>query len=260
MSQDRPLRAVVLDNDETTGSYAIVFVVLEILQNLSGVSDDYVESVLDRLAIWMYKFNIFRPGLKKLLITLVYLRNNKMIDSIIMYTNQTEIEHEISLLWSPPKCIAYMMNKLVQESVFNNILAREVSPDNNTIQILNKKFSRVLDLHPTFPKNITEMVFVDDLASPDFILANDIPEDAKNESAWYKIPPYRKDISWQQFYGCLLCCFQNKDFVNEIYFDSYSKYKSLCPRDATTPEMFDEEPPLEKLQKFIVSKYLMSPV
>jgi hypothetical protein len=260
MSNQRPLRAVVLDNDETTGSYAIVFVILEILQRLTDVTEEYVKSILDRLAVWMYKFGLFRPGLRKLLFTLTHMRNKGMIDSIVMYTNQTEIEHTISLLWSPPKCIAYMMNKMVEESVFNHILAREVSSKKNTIEILKKKFTRVLDLHPSFPKNICEMVFVDDLASPDFILANDIPEDAKNNSAWYKIPPYRRILTWQVFYGCLKYCFQNKDFVNDVYFKSYSKYKTLCPKEATTIEEFDDEPPLEELSKFIISKYIMEPV
>jgi hypothetical protein len=85
-----PLRAVILDNDETTGSYAIVFAIVHVLQIAESKNQVFVGHVLERLAKWMVAQRVFRPGIRNFLGNLISLREDNKIDAIIMYTNQLD--------------------------------------------------------------------------------------------------------------------------------------------------------------------------
>ena len=125
-----PLKAVVLDNDETTGSYSLVFAILVCLEHHKVHDMKLVAEVLQRLAVWMNVHHCFRPGLRQLLQSLLTLRYYGKLDAIIMYTNQSEVIPEgwsdpyPPFLKSPPQAIAYMMNCLTGHKVFDHILSR----------------------------------------------------------------------------------------------------------------------------------------
>lgn len=213
MSSIQPLRAVILDNDETTGSYAIVFAILEFLRQAKSISMESVATILTRLGTWMVKHNVFRPGIRNLLTTCAFLRNNGYIDQIIMYTNQSEVKPPSTyqpsnvfppFLWSPPASIAYMMEQIIQEPLFDVILARD---KRTQIQSQKKEWIRILEVYPDRPMDIRNMIFVDDNADPSFILAGRIPNANRHPSCWYRVPPYKRCLTEREIYSCAQACF-----------------------------------------------------
>ncbi len=227
-----PLRAVVLDNDETTGSYGIVFALLTYLRTERQPSLCTVARILKKLATWMLAHDVFRPGLEILLDTLVNLRNNGSVDAIIMYTNQTELpipdtypglDTYPPFLWSIPYCIAYMMNSLIETSIFNYILARPHSLRKQT-GIVPKLFSRVLNYFPEYPMDLHNLTFVDDCATSEFLLDTDIPEEGRCKDARYLVKRYVRYLQPEDVYSCLLFCFEDTSFMNDMFPKVYSEY------------------------------------
>lgn len=230
-----PLRAVILDNDETTGSYGILFSILAVLQQIPSINIEYTSIILQKLAQWMVTRNVFRPGLKNLLQTCIGLKKQNRIDAIVMYTNQLEqslpedlkYKDNVShILWSPPRCIAYMMNYLVDTTVFDCMLSRPPNADNT--KWIMKSFSRVLDLYPLRPKDIRQMVFIDDMAFPNFIDAKDIQPHLRDASAWQSVEPYYRRLTEKEFVDCLSYCFGSRDpadgFTTAVW-NVYQKYR-----------------------------------
>lgn len=218
-----PLRAVILDNDETTGSYTLVFAFLITLECFRDVSNEYLTKLFTRLAKWMYVHHCFRPGLRPLLEVIHTLRKTNKIDAVIMYTNQTETTPPSSapkteyppFLYSPPQTIAFMLSTLVNEPLFDHILARPV-PTGDSMH-LYKNFNRVLALYPERPKDIRDMIFVDDLARPDFVLANSIESQRKDPSCWHAVDPYIRNLNEEEVRHCLQYCFQDAKTVDMLF-------------------------------------------
>ena len=210
----RSLRCVVLDNDETTGAYRILVAFLFGLQKIPKLTLEQLLGVIERLADCMIELNIFRPGLEILLKTLVKLRSQNKLDGVIMYTNQREIipsHPTIPLLYSPPQAISYMMAYIIDNLVFDKIIAR------TTTQCYPKTFQKVLECFPTAPKSdIRHIVFVDDNATRDYILANDIPASHQHDSCWYRVNAYYRILSSDEFVECFEYCFKGLDISEEI--------------------------------------------
>jgi hypothetical protein len=190
------LRAVVLDNDETTGSYGIVYSLLTHLRPLNLVEED-AAIFYNRLAHAMDHYQLFRPHLGHFLQTLDLLGDDTSLDAVIMYTNQTceltslrdsrkvsdegqdEDQDEDqddtfavrNLLYSVPLTIAYLMNEVYHTIAFHKILTRP--PLLRGIQHAScpKSFSRVLDMFPSKARSTEKILFVDDNARPEFITA-----------------------------------------------------------------------------------------
>lgn len=226
VAEKPPLRAVILDNDETTGSYGLLFAIINVLRaNNATITNDTMKRILERLAAWMKLFNVFRPGLLTLLYTLLMMRGSGYIDSIIMYTNQTEIPNSELLVDSPPKCIAYMMNFLVEEPVFDHIITRDCNYNQISSLYIPKSFDRILDLYPDRARDIRNIIFIDDLASPDTICADNIKEDSKNSDCWYAICPYYLKLKYKDIIQCIRYVFIDildnlPDYVVKIW-DTY---------------------------------------
>jgi hypothetical protein len=242
-----PLRAVILDNDETTGSYLIIFSVLQILRDHEIKTESFIKSILDKLYEWMILHNCFRPGLRNLLETLITLRKNNQIEAIIMYTNQLELQPKEDmppLLFSAPMCIAYMMSKMVGESVFDHILTRPTGP-------IQKSFERILNLYPEYPRDIRDITFVDDLATPCYITASTIPRNKIDESSWYKVEPYNRIFSHSDIVKLADSIFNhNQKFTETIcmyYMMNIHDPKNSTP-NATT---------LLKLCEFLKRRYIL---
>jgi hypothetical protein len=200
MAYRPPLRAVVLDNDETTGSYGLLFAYLSILEQIPDLQQEILDYILQRLANWMIVHSVFRPGLRSLLQCCIALRRQKQIDAIIMYTNQ----QDSATMFSVPKAIAYMMNHLAGEKVFDHILTRPEHPDQDGVY--RKQFFRILDLFPGVPRDIRQVTFLDDCAVPNFIGHLGVHPSATEESCWYKVNPYTRPLTQKEVYESILYC------------------------------------------------------
>jgi hypothetical protein len=196
------LRAVVLDNDETTGSYGIIYSLLTHLRPLKLSEEDTV-CLYSRLAHAMEEYQLFRPHLGQFLQTLDLLGDDMALDAVIMYTNQTcelalhpdaakaQTDDTFSvrnLLYSVPLTIAYLMNEVYHTIAFHKILTRP--PLLRGIQHTScpKSFSRVLDMFPTKAHSTEKILFVDDNASPEFITA--CPRTETHAHSYVRIRPY----------------------------------------------------------------------
>jgi hypothetical protein len=222
-----PLRAIVLDNDETTGSYGLLFAIISVLQNNTYLTDEIIKKILKRLATWMKIYNIFRPGILKLLYTALAMRKYKYIDAIIMYTNQTEVENSGLIIDSPPKCIAYMMAYLVEAPVFDNIITRDPNYKKTPLSYIPKSFERILELYPDRPKDIRGIIFVDDMASPTIICADTIEPHLKSKDNWYAICPYYQTLSYNDMKKCIHYIFEdilNVSLYTDRVWNAYIKY------------------------------------
>ena len=234
----QPLRAVILDNDETTGSYGILFAVLEHLRPLSAeCGAPFVQRVLKRLAYWMMTHSCFRPGLRKLLSVCMSLRNAGAIDAIIMYTNQSEVpvpEGAVEFLYSPPKCIQYMFSYIMTQQVFDHLLTRP--PHGQTLQggWKVKQFKRVLDQYPDRPLDTRGLLFVDDMALPPYIQTTGLPKQGVFQSSYFRVTPYKRVLSAKEVFECLLYVFGSDHMTTEFMDDVYSTYRTNYQPDGST--------------------------
>lgn len=192
----KTLRAIVLDNDEATGSYNILFGLWEVLRETSLGKSLSLEVVIDYLIDVALKepYNIFRPHLFTFLHTAYELREKGYIDGIIMYTNQ-----EANFTWhdcSIPVLISILMTKIIGKRgrpLFDHILSRP--PENYQNEVgggwILKSFDRILNLYPGVNRDIRDIVFVDDNANPKLIEADNISAEHKTLSSWQRVSPYR---------------------------------------------------------------------
>ncbi len=117
-------RIVILDNDETTGSYGPLFHLLDLLSqhgpglHAAGVR---LRDLVPALGLFCLEAQLFRPGLRDLLLSLRALRMKGRLDSVVMYTYQSEPalrSHEalydaVGQFISVPILIDYMFGWLV---------------------------------------------------------------------------------------------------------------------------------------------------
>ncbi len=86
-------RIVIIDNDETTGSYGPLFHLLDLLsQHEAGLhaAGLRLRDLVPALALFCLEGQLFRPGLRDLLLALCALRDKGRIDAVVMYTYQSE--------------------------------------------------------------------------------------------------------------------------------------------------------------------------
>ena len=86
----KPPRIVILDNDETTGSYWALFSLIHIFRD-NEVEGMQLQAIIPMMAEFAIKTNIFRPGLVKLIHTLHKLREKGLLDAVVMYTYQNKL-------------------------------------------------------------------------------------------------------------------------------------------------------------------------
>lgn len=203
----QPLRAVVLDNDEATGYYLIIFDVWTTLIRTSLGEQLSFRQVLDFFIENWKSYNIFRPGLFKFLKTCVKLRDEGRIDAIIMYTHQNS-EFTWSD-WSVPAFLSVLMGNIVAKEFPGGTLPRTLFdyvltlPPAEFQKKVNgwavKDFDRILNLYPWKPRDIRQIIFIDDHATPKHIEADTIHADAKGWNSWYKVAPYRVHHGSKQY-------------------------------------------------------------
>jgi hypothetical protein len=236
--QTQPLRAIILDNDETTGSYGILFAILEHLRPLSSKLDaTFVQRFLKRLSYWMMTHGLFRPGLRKLLSVCMALRNAGAIDAIIMYTNQSEVkppEGTVEFLCSPPKCIQYMFSYIMTQQVFDHLLTRPAHGQTLQGGWKVKQFKRVLDVYPDRPLDMRGLLFLDDLAIQPYIQTTGIPKQGVFPSSYFRVTPYKRVLGPKDVFECLLHIFGGENLTHEFMDDIYTTYRTTYQPDAST--------------------------
>lgn len=207
------LRAVILDNDETTGSYGIIYSLLTHLRGLP-LTEEETARIYNRLAHALDEYELFRPHLGHLLQTLDALGDELALDAVIMYTNQTcelaslrdackvSDETELALqphidpesfsvqnlLYSVPLTIAYLMNEVYHTIAFHKILTRPPLLRGIQHAACPKSFSRILDMYPSKARSTEKIIFVDDNARPEFITA--CPRTETHAHSYVRIRPY----------------------------------------------------------------------
>ncbi len=208
------LRAVVLDNDETTGSYGILYCLLTHLRPLNLTEED-VAFFYSRLAHALDSYQLFRPHLGYFLQSLELLGDECLLDAVIMYTNQTceltsrsddrkvsdetELAYQApaqaedtfsvrNLLYSVPLTIAYLMNEVYYTIAFHKILTRPPLLRGIQHAACPKSFSRILDMYPDYRRSTEKILFVDDNARQEFITA--CPRTETYQHSYVRIRPY----------------------------------------------------------------------
>lgn len=175
-------RIVILDNDETTGSYGALFHLLDLMSShktglqAAGIR---LRDLVPALGLFCLESQIFRPGLRDLLLALRALRDKGRIDAVVMYTYQSEAalrSHEalydaVGQFISVPILIDYMFGWLVSsgkkaEPFFDKRIVREThmrAMNRSNGDLGNKKLSVVFDELQRRPSaDIRGIVFMDD--------------------------------------------------------------------------------------------------
>lgn len=275
------LKAVVLDNDETTGSYGIVFSLLTHLRKLPHLTDDDVAGIYQRLAYAMDYYNIFRPYLKDFFITLDALQNENLLDAVVMYTNQTDDSTLLNpcsaaqnneshiltrecdddatdrfplktLLYSVPISIAYLMNESYHSVIFDKLLSRP--PLLRGIQHAScpKSFSRIFECYPDHRRSTEKILFVDDNACPEFITS--CPKTETHPHSYVRPPPYVRILSEHELDTFLAICLHGMSVPPATIQAIREQYRRHSPVERIG-ENSQGDDVLETLRKYLVEFY-----
>jgi hypothetical protein len=242
-----PLKAVVLDNDETTGSYGLVFSVLTHIRRASITDENAVRTIYKRLAAVLVKRKLFRPYLGPLLHALTFMRDEGLLDSVIMYTNQTE---EVpfnpynafwKIMYNVPYSISYLMYEAYKTNAFDDILSRPPYLHGIYHAACPKSFSRIFNLDTDRPRDTTHIIFVDDNACPQFITAP--PKTVVDPASYYRISAYVRVLTDEEL----------DEALKEI-FEGFGPQRGSCPSPSKMGEGFlfaqaDEEALYEAIKK-----------
>ena len=258
-SPPTPLKAVVLDNDETTGSYGIVFSILTHLRNNHIIQGPLLKTIYARLASQMHIYGLFRPYLVDFIRTLSFLRDEGSLESVIMYTNQTEESPYIPsdklkrLIYNVPYTISYLMYSAYGLNIFQDILSRPSFFRGLHHTSCPKSFSRIFALDNERPRDTRDILFVDDNASRSFITATSDTE--VHDDSFYRITPYYRILTDEELDEFLEKVFQDINIPAETLEKIKRQYRYFSPlADIEKNNIGDEE--FLKLKKIVVEKYL----
>lgn len=253
------LIAVVLDNDETTGSYGIVFSLLTHLRKIHTIDDDFTELLYMRLAIQMRKYNLFRPKLGNLLRTLAFLRDEGSIDAVIMYTNQTEerpygpYSTFKELLYNVPYTISYLMYSAYGVHIIRDILSRPPFFRGLHHAACTKSFTRIFAMEPDRVKDTRDIIFVDDNASRSFITAS--KDTVTHDSSYYKITPYVRVLTDDELDALLGAVFESVTVDEGTMTSIKEQYRHYSPLSKLEKNNVEDRE-LVVLNNVFVEKYV----
>jgi hypothetical protein len=252
-------KAIVLDNDETTGSYGIVFSLLTYLRKIDTIDDDFAELLYIRLAIQMRKYNLFRPKLGHLLRTLAFLRDEGAIDAVIMYTNQTE-EYPYNpygpfrnLLYNVPYTISYLMYSAYGVHIIRDVLSRPPFLRGLKNAACTKSFTRIFALEPDRVKDTRDILFVDDNASRSFITAS--KDTVTHDGSYYKIGAYVRVLTDEELDALLGAVFESVTVDEGTIAGIKQQYRVYSPLSKLEKNNVDDKE-LAVLNKVVVEKYI----
>lgn len=255
----KPIRAVVLDNDDTTGSYGIVFSILTHLRKTDILDEGVIETILIRLGHQMDFYKLFRPGLGHFMKTLAFLKDEDMIDTVIMYTNQVEeypynkSESLMEILYNIPYAISFLIYATYRVNIFDDVLSRPRFFQKLTNSVCTKSFSRIFDLDRSRPKDTRDILFVDDKASPSFISAS--TETVTHRKSYYRIAPYVRVLDDAELDSFLNEVFENINIRNETLHSIKELYRRYSPLSKIVMNNLEDRE-LIVLNTFVIDKYV----
>ncbi len=174
-----PARIVIIDNDETTGSYWPLYKIIHIFRDYK-IDELHFQDIIKPLANFCVETRIFRPGILKLLKTLHKLRSNNKLDAIVMYTYQNEFlgrKDDMGDYFNShgqkvyiPKIIDYCFGYLVTKTIqpfFNARITRPIHREGLSLKETDSLGQKSIDLvfkqlqlHPSV--DLRGVTFIDD--------------------------------------------------------------------------------------------------
>jgi hypothetical protein len=85
-------RIVILDNDQTTGDYIVLFYWLDWLKKSDLQKYVTLKSLIQPFSRICEDAHIFRPGLRPMIRRILEMRDEGEVDYVVVYTNQSEPE------------------------------------------------------------------------------------------------------------------------------------------------------------------------
>lgn len=257
----RTPRILILDNDETTGSYNLLFHLYDFL----AVSDIgkrlQPAATLNAITHCFKNLGVFRPGLTRFLKTASSLKKKNRLDKIIMYTNQLDcrhtrnmpIWHPIGGEWSVPMMIQIMLVHLADDpKLIDEILTRPLRPTHHIGDYPVKDFVRAYrSVYPTGPVNLSKTLFFDDLAEHPYVIdSSDSKTDADSR---FPLDAYSRKLRPSAFRYTVKNIFEAnhltpsaEDVVLMLEYERRWYTNNLHIEDAGLEETLDEYVPLLK--------------
>lgn len=204
-----PPRILILDNDETTGSYNLLFHLYDLFATTDfgkHLDPATTLSVITRHALGA---GVFRKGLQHLLQCAATLKSDGRIDKIVMYTNQLDVRHVRGMPiwrtqgveWSVPLMLQIMLVYLADDpGLIDVILTRPISGSDSgarteyPVKDLTRAFKAV---YPSRPVDLRKTVFLDDLADETTIIDSSMSH--TDTHSRMRLPAYSIRLSPQTF-------------------------------------------------------------
>jgi hypothetical protein len=192
-------RLVVLDNDQTTGTFYELFAWYEWL--IESRLAPFV-SVAELAPIFMYlleEADAFRPGLPRFLRRCATLKDDGLLDYVVIYTNQSEGNPSLSdrkgMLINVPRLLEKIYNRLASDDCLVDLLLTRPAEPMKTIP--GKTFDRIFAaLELPRPWSAANTLFFDDLPKS-MIVANEVKH---VRSAHVMVQPYTRSYDGSLVY------------------------------------------------------------
>jgi hypothetical protein len=200
-------RILILDNDETTGSYYLLFYLYDFLAK-SSLNGKLNTSKTFRVLLKEFdKLKVFRPGLRTFLKSMNTLKQSGKIDKICIYTNQLDVRgipgYKVlttsdGIEWSVPDILRVLFNMIAKDSGFIDAVYTRPATYNVQEEYPTKDFVRVFrDLYPSMDVNLSRTMFVDDRFHRKYII--DSSRSGTDENSRIPIEPYRVTLPSNSF-------------------------------------------------------------
>lgn len=208
LTEQKVHRVLILDNDETTGSYYILFSLYDLLA-LSHFGDKLdSQKTLESLCRSCEEFGVFRPGLRTFLKEIEGMKQEGLVEKLCLYTNQLDVRDvyhhphwktKDGITWSVPLMISKMFNIMAENDKFvDELYTRPVGKlkqvNNYPVKDLARVFS---DLYPKETVNLERTMFVDDLHHRKYII--DSSNSKTDKASRCPIPAYSRQLPKDAF-------------------------------------------------------------
>lgn len=253
----KPPNVLVLDLDETIGSFGIAYSILNYLQ-LNKITD--LHEFIVGITPILESTGVFRPYLKMFLTCIVKLKELHLIDFVFVYTNQGGISDYSTACSSMTPFLVCCMEELVGQRFIDRVYTRDSTIVKKPNEIPQKDFQRIFnditysdgsDIPGFTPETF---LFIDDYPQNIFWMGISM-RGSEYENAVCKIKPYSKRFeSIKDIYPLLDVLIETIDFTilnTELYEIIWNQY--LTRR----PEICSQENDIELLKMIhnIVEKF-----
>lgn len=169
---------LVLDLDETLGSFGLLFSIFTILQRIPKYSSFVPNLVVKPFLKLLIDDEIFRPGIEDFIKCISKMKRDKLIDYICINTNQS-LPIDPSNKWSVTMFIVECLHTMAGEEFIDRVYTRDTSnriiKNGNylpSVDIPKKDINRIMKDFST-SESIENITFVDNM--PQLIVQNSRP-------------------------------------------------------------------------------------